>query len=70
MKSRSQVWAIVVCIAAMTAQSALAQEVKITPLGGIDGELCPQDRALILGEPFGREPEAHGEGDAEGDGDG
>lgn len=53
MKSRSQVWAIVVCIAAMTAQSALAQEVKITPLGGIDGELCPQDRALILEDPTG-----------------
>ena len=54
MKSRSRVWsAIVVCIAAMTAQSALAQEVKITPLGGIDGELCPQDRALILEDPTG-----------------
>ena len=29
-----------------------------------------EDRALILGEPFGREPEAHGDGEGDGDGDG
>jgi len=32
---------------------ALAQTVKVTPLGGIDGELCPQDRALIFEDPNG-----------------
>ena len=40
------------CMAAITAQSALAQ-VKVTPLGGHDGELCPQDRALIFEDPNG-----------------
>ena len=32
---------------------ALAQNVKVTPLGGIDGELCPQDRALVFEDPNG-----------------
>jgi L-ascorbate metabolism protein UlaG (beta-lactamase superfamily) len=27
--------------------------VKVTPLGGIDGEFCPQDRALIFEDPNG-----------------
>jgi glyoxylase-like metal-dependent hydrolase (beta-lactamase superfamily II) len=40
-------------MAAMIAQSALAAEVKVTPLGGHDGELCPQDRALIFEDPNG-----------------
>jgi L-ascorbate metabolism protein UlaG (beta-lactamase superfamily) len=31
----------------------LAQTVKVTPLGGIDGEFCPQDRALIFEDPNG-----------------
>jgi L-ascorbate metabolism protein UlaG (beta-lactamase superfamily) len=31
----------------------LAQTVKITPLGGIDGEFCPQDRALVFEDPNG-----------------
>ena len=34
--------------------SALAQQsVKVTPLGGIEGEFCPQDRALIFEDPNG-----------------
>ena len=33
--------------------SALAQTVKVTPLGGIDGEFCPQDRALVFEDPNG-----------------
>lgn len=33
--------------------SALAQNVKVTPLGGIDGEFCAQDRALIFEDPNG-----------------
>ena len=32
---------------------ASAQNVKITPLGGIDGEFCPQDRALVFEDPNG-----------------
>ena len=46
-------------IAAVGALSAaltfpvLAQTVKVTPLGGIDGEFCPQDRALIFEDPNG-----------------
>ena len=40
-------------IVAMTAQSAVAQEVKVTPLGSHDGELCPQDRALVFEDPNG-----------------
>ena len=32
---------------------ALAQVVKVTPLGGIDGEFCAQDRALIFEDPNG-----------------
>ena len=36
-----------------TTLSAHAQNVKVTPLGGIDGELCPQDRALVFEDPSG-----------------
>jgi len=32
---------------------AVAQNVKITPLGSHDGELCPFDRALIFEDPDG-----------------
>ena len=53
MKKKSVVWmAALGCTAAITAQSALAH-VKVTPLGGHDGELCPQDRALIFEDPNG-----------------
>jgi L-ascorbate metabolism protein UlaG (beta-lactamase superfamily) len=31
----------------------LAQTVKVTPLGGIDGEFCAQDRALVFEDPNG-----------------
>jgi L-ascorbate metabolism protein UlaG (beta-lactamase superfamily) len=41
------------CMAAMIAQPALAANVKVTPLGGQDGEFCPQDRALIFEDPNG-----------------
>ena len=30
-----------------------AQTVKVTPLGGIDGEFCAQDRALVFEDPNG-----------------
>jgi L-ascorbate metabolism protein UlaG (beta-lactamase superfamily) len=38
---------------ALAATPALAQSVKVTPLGGIDGEFCPQDRALVFEDPNG-----------------
>lgn len=40
-------------LAVIAAQPAVAQEVKVTPLGGHDGELCPQDRALVFEDPNG-----------------
>jgi L-ascorbate metabolism protein UlaG (beta-lactamase superfamily) len=40
-------------LAAAVAFPALAQTVKVTPLGGIDGEFCPQDRALVFEDPNG-----------------
>ena len=44
--------ALATCSAAF-AFPALAQTVKVTPLGGIDGEFCPQDRALVFEDPNG-----------------
>ena len=41
------------CIAALIAQGAVAANVKVTPLGGHDGEFCPLDRALIFEDPNG-----------------
>ncbi|MES2976195.1 MAG: MBL fold metallo-hydrolase [Pseudomonadota bacterium] len=32
---------------------ATSATVKVTPLGGIDGEFCPQDRALVFEDPNG-----------------
>lgn len=39
--------------AALAAGAASAQTVKVTPLGGFDGEFCAQDRALVLEDPNG-----------------
>jgi L-ascorbate metabolism protein UlaG (beta-lactamase superfamily) len=39
--------------AAVLAAPAAAQAVKVTPLGGIDGEFCAQDRALVFEDPNG-----------------
>ena len=44
---------VIGCIIAMVALPALAANVKVTPLGGRDGEFCPQDRALIFEDPNG-----------------
>src|SRR5258705_5461203 len=40
-------------LAAVVALPALGSNVKVTPLGGIDGEFCPQDRALVFEDPNG-----------------
>jgi L-ascorbate metabolism protein UlaG (beta-lactamase superfamily) len=41
------------CTAAMLSHPAMAQNVKVTPLGSHDGEFCPQDRALVFEDPTG-----------------
>ena len=39
---------VISSLGAALALPVLAKTVKVTPLGGIDGEFCPQDRALIF----------------------
>ena len=51
--ARSARIAALVAASALLAFPALAQTVKVTPLGGIDGEFCAQDRALIFEDPNG-----------------
>lgn len=53
MTRRSTRIASLAAIGALLAIPALAQGVKVTPLGGIDGEFCPQDRALVFEDPNG-----------------
>ena len=54
MRTNSMVWLTAAgCIAAFMAQAAFAANVKVTPLGGQEGEFCPQDRALIFEDPNG-----------------
>jgi L-ascorbate metabolism protein UlaG (beta-lactamase superfamily) len=45
--------ALLGALGALLAVPALAQTVKVMPLGGIDGELCPQDRAIAFEDPNG-----------------
>ena len=45
--------AVLGAVCASLSAPVLAQTVKVTPLGGIDGEFCPQDRALIFEDPNG-----------------
>jgi len=40
-------------LSAALAFPVLAQTVKVTPLGGFDGEFCAQDRALVFEDPSG-----------------
>jgi len=40
-------------VLALAAAPALAQNVKVTPLGSHDGELCDRDRATIFEDPTG-----------------
>ena len=53
MTNRSTRIASLGAIGALLAFPALAQTVKVTPLGGIEGEFCPQDRALVFEDPNG-----------------
>lgn len=51
---RASTWIVAAGLAAaMTSLSATAQTVKVTPLGGIDGEFCAGDRALVFEDPNG-----------------
>src|SRR5262249_4109497 len=50
---RSSWMAALVVLGVAVALPAWAQTVKVTPLGGIDGEFCPQDRALVFEDPNG-----------------
>ena len=45
--------ALLAAAGALLALPALAQTVKVTPLGGIEGEFCALDRALIFEDPNG-----------------
>ena len=45
--------ALLGAIGALLAFPALAQTVKVTPLGGVDGEFCVLDRALVFEDPNG-----------------
>jgi len=51
--NRSTLLAALGAFGAALAFPVLAQTVKVTPLGGIDGEFCPQDRALVFEDPNG-----------------
>src|SRR5215212_1672026 len=51
--SRSTSIAALVAFTIVLTFSVSAQTVKVTPLGGIDGEFCPQDRALVFEDPNG-----------------
>jgi L-ascorbate metabolism protein UlaG (beta-lactamase superfamily) len=45
--------ALLAAAASALALPAAAQTVKVTPLGGFDGEFCAQDRALVFEDPNG-----------------
>jgi glyoxylase-like metal-dependent hydrolase (beta-lactamase superfamily II) len=51
MKSTFKV--VVAILAGVVALGASAANVKVTPLGGHEGEFCRQDRALIFEDPNG-----------------
>ena len=53
MKTLTLIRAAALLGATALAQPALAQNVKVTPLGGQEGEFCPFDRALIFEDPNG-----------------
>ena len=50
---RAHVVRSILVLAAATSSAALAQSVKITPLGSHAGELCMRDRATIFEDPTG-----------------
>lgn len=53
MKLLPWIAALSTALTAALSLPAQAQTVKVTPLGGIEGEFCPQDRALVFEDPNG-----------------
>jgi len=53
MKSLTKILVITITISLAFSMSALAQTVKITPLGSHDGEFCGRDRAMLFEDPDG-----------------
>jgi len=54
MNRKSMIGAVAAgCMVVMLAQPAVAANVKVTPLGGQEGEFCRQDRALVFEDPNG-----------------
>lgn len=53
MGKKSMILLAALGLLAMFVQPAFAANVKVTPLGGQDGEFCAQDRALIFEDPNG-----------------
>jgi len=51
--NRSNRIAALALIGAALSFPVVAQTVKVTPLGGFDGEFCAQDRALVFEDPNG-----------------
>jgi len=52
-KNRLVQIALAAAVGTLAALPALSQSVKVTPLGGIDGEFCRLDRALVFEDPNG-----------------
>lgn len=42
-----------VLVLGLTAQTSMATELKVTPLGSMDGEFCQLDRAMVFEDPDG-----------------
>ena len=53
MPKKPQALPALAALLAALALPAAAQHVKVTPLGGFDGEFCAQDRALVFEDPNG-----------------
>lgn len=53
MKKSSTMLFAALALATTAAAAAPGPHVRVTPLGGIDGEFCPQDRAMIFEDPNG-----------------
>lgn len=51
--TRTMTYWMTALVSIACAAPALAANVKVTPLGGVEGEFCPQDRALVFEDPNG-----------------
>lgn len=53
MKLKKGLLTIATILTMVTVQTSIASEVKVTPLGSMEGEFCQLDRAMILEDPDG-----------------